>query len=166
MTDEHKPKGCTAMKNNITHSIASRPVRPSFPALLEQVKGQVDFDDLIQPTTDKNGKMHPCYDADMYFTLCRIIADMYAKQPTANVKIEGAWLDAATVQDRYRELNSEHITHVVEKFKEQTGRITKIKPYLQNMLFNAVDEIDAYYTNLVNHDMASGKFSRKAQGGT
>jgi len=145
-------------KNNILcDEVMSRHVmsRPSFSEILEAVKGQVEYECFARELPKGSGKMHI---DPLYFTICRIIADMYVKPPTSPVKIEGAWIEAAIVQERYRELDNSHIEHVVDKFKAQTGLITKLKPYLQNMLFNVVDEHDAYYTNLVNHDMASGKF--------
>lgn len=126
--------------------------RPSFPAILEAVKEQVEYDLFGEEMERRDGSKYKYVDP-LYFTICRIIADMYVKPPSSPVKIEGAWIEAAIVQERYRELEHEHIKHVVEKFKAQTVLITKLKPYLQNMLFTVVDEHDAYYTNLVKHDM-------------
>ena len=144
--------------NNICDEVTSRPVmsRPSFPEILEAVKEQVSYDDFGKEIERRDGSKWKYVDP-LYFTICRIIADMYVKPPTSPVKIEGAWIEAAIVQERYRELANEHIEHVVEKFKAQTTLITKLKPYIQNMLFTIVDEHDAYYTNLVNHDMYGGR---------
>jgi len=148
-------------KNNDNFSCdMSRPVRLSFTEILEAVKEQVDYDSFAESGVGLDGRVWTRTDP-LYFNICRIIADMYVKPPTTPVKIEGAWIEAAIVQERYRELDRDHIDHVVTKFKAQTGLIQKLKPYLQNMLFNVLDEHDAYYTNLVNHDMANGLFSRK-----
>jgi hypothetical protein len=145
--------------NNRDMKVTSRhvPSRPSFTEILEEVKIQVDYESFAETGTGRSGQTWTRTDP-LYFTICRIIADMYVKPPNSPVKIEGAWIEAAIVQDRYRELDRDHIEHVVTKFKKQTGLIQKLKPYIQNMLFTVIDEFDAYYTNLVSHDMASGKF--------
>jgi hypothetical protein len=160
VTNGHKTEGVKAMeqreKNNNHVDMSRRvPSRPSFTEILDAVKEQVDYDSFAETRTGRSGQPWTYLDP-LYFNICRIIADMYVKPPDTPVKIEGAWITAAIVQERYRELDHDHIRHVVEKFKAQTGLIQKLKPYLQNMLFNVLDEFDAYYTNLVNHDMYGG----------
>ena len=143
--------------NSLCDEVISRQVTscPSFSEILESVMEQVDYDVFGEERERGDGSKYRYVDK-LYFTICRIIADMYVKPPTTPVKIEGAWIEAAIVQERYRELDYSHIVHVVEKFNAQTGLIIKLKPYLQNMLFTVVDEHDAYYTNLVNHDLYGG----------
>ena len=49
-------------------------------------------------------------------------------------------------------LNYDDIEHTLDQFKGITERINNKKQYVLTMLYNCKLELDAHYTNLVNHD--------------
>lgn len=141
--------------NNIYENshVKSCPVmsRPSLFATLEEVKEQVEYEIF---GLERNGQR---FEPDgLYREVCLLIAEMYIKPPESIVRIRGSEMEAGVVQEVYRALKHEHVEHVVDRFREQTGLIRKKTPYLQTALYNVLFEIDAHYTNLVNHDLYGG----------
>ena len=65
---------------------------------------------------------------------------------------------AELVKAKFLKLNHCHIEYVLECLKKNTTDIRNIKKYMLAVLFNAPSTMDSYYTSLVAHDMASGKF--------
>lgn len=127
------------------------PSRPSLFRTLEEVKEQVDYEDFGEKMA--SGKF---YIDGLYREVCLIIAEMYVKPPESIVRIRGSEIEACIVQEVYRELRHEHIEHVVDRFKEQTGLVYKKTPYLQTALYNVLFEYEAHFTNLVKHDLYGG----------
>lgn len=136
--------------NNICGEVTSCrvPSRPSLFKTLEVVQAQVEYRDFEQRYP--NGK---AYTDPIYRELCLIIAEILVKPPESIVRIRGAEMEAAIVQEVYRALGHEHIELVADNFSKQTQLIHKKTPYLQTALYNVLFEIDAHYTNLVKHDM-------------
>ena len=89
--------------------------------------------------------------------LCYIIAEVYIIDPDSKIKISDEILDAYLVQEIFRELTLEHLRLVKDNFEDQIELIKNKRAYLRTALYNSVFEIEAHYTNLVNHDMATGK---------
>lgn len=50
-------------------------------------------------------------------------------------------------------ITNENIRYVLGQFKSVTGRILNKRQYLLTMLYHSRMELEAHYTNLVNHDM-------------
>ena len=73
-----------------------------------------------------------------------------------NISIGGADYPAEIVKSRLLKLNQSHIEYVIGCIRENSTKISNIKAYMLATLFNAPTTIDAYYTTLVNHDMANG----------
>ena len=65
---------------------------------------------------------------------------------------------AELVKAKFLKLDHMHIEYVLECLKKNTTDIRNIKKYMLAVLFNAPSTMDSYYTSLVAHDMASGKF--------
>ncbi len=133
--------------------VTSRPVmsRPSLFKTLEEVKEQVEYDLFGQEM--KNGGF---YIDGLYKEICLIIAEVYVRNPEDGIRIRGADNTVGIVQEVYRALRHEHIEHVADRFREQTGLIKKKTAYLQTALYNVIFEYDAHYTNLVKHDFYGG----------
>ena len=62
----------------------------------------------------------------------------------------------AFVQQRFDQLNAEHIRQVLDGIRGNTTRVWNTRAYLLAALFNAPSTIGNYYTMLVNHDFATG----------
>ena len=60
----------------------------------------------------------------------------------------------AFVQQRFEQINAEHIRKVLDGIAENTTRVRNTRAYLLAALFNAPSTIDNHYTMLVNHDMS------------
>ena len=60
------------------------------------------------------------------------------------------------VQDRFRQITSEHIEKVLDGIAENTTRVWNTKAYLTVALFNSVSTLDNHYRMLVNHDLHGG----------
>lgn len=77
--------------------------------------------------------------------------------PGSKIKISNELLEAYIVQEIFGELTLEHLILVRDNFQNQTELVKKKRAYLRNALYNSVFELQAHYTNLVNHDKATGK---------
>ena len=60
------------------------------------------------------------------------------------------------VQDRFRQITSEHIDKVLDGIHDNTTLVRNTKAYLMAALFNAVSTLDNHFTMRVNHDMYGG----------
>lgn len=124
----------------------SRPVRPSFREAFRRAASQVELYECAGT-----------FERDHLRELCYIIAEVYIIDPDSKIKISDEILDAYLVQEIFRELTFEHLRLVNDNFKDQIELIKNKRAYLRTALYNSVFEIEAHYTNLVNHDMATGK---------
>lgn len=60
---------------------------------------------------------------------------------------------AMVVISKLLKLDMEDILYVIEKYREQTGRIKNVKSYLLSMLYNAKEQYHLDIQNQVSHDM-------------
>ena len=73
---------------------------------------------------------------------------------SATIKIgRDAEYPTGYVQDRFRQITSEHIEKVLDGIRENTTRVWNTKSYLTAALFNSVSTLDNHYAMLVNHDL-------------
>ena len=135
------------INNSSLEDRPSRPVRPSFREAFRRAASQVE----LYKCTDIFERDH------LLRELCYIIAEVYIIDPDSKVKISDEILDAYLVQEIFRELTLEHLRLVNDNFKDQIELIKNKRAYLRTALYNSVFEIEAHYTNLVNHDIATGK---------
>ena len=76
---------------------------------------------------------------------------------SATIKIgRDAEYPTGYVQDRFRQITSEHIEKVLDGIRENTTRVWNTKAYLMAALFNSVSTLDSHYAMLVNHDFYGG----------
>ena len=134
------------INNSSLEDRPSRPVRPSFREAFRRAASQVELYECTELT-----------ERDHLRELCYIIAEVYIIDPDSKIKISDEILDAYLVQEIFRELTLEHLRLVKDNFEDQIELIKNKRAYLRTALYNSVFEIEAHYTNLVNHDMATGK---------
>ena len=73
------------------------------------------------------------------------------RSPTVKIGRDAEY-PTSFVQDRFRQLTSEHIEKVLDGIRENTTRVWNTKAYLMAALFNSVSTLDNHYAMLVNHD--------------
>ena len=78
-----------------------------------------------------------------------------SRSPTMKIGRDAEY-PTAFVQQRFEQLNSEHIRKVLDGIRENTTRVWNTRAYLLAALFNAPATTDNHYTMLVNHDMSNG----------
>ena len=78
-----------------------------------------------------------------------------SRSPTMKIGRDAEY-PTAFVQQRFEQLNSEHIRKVLDGIQENTTRVWNTRAYLLAALFNAPATTDNHYTMLVNHDMSNG----------
>ena len=77
------------------------------------------------------------------------------RSPTVKIGRDAEY-PAGFVQDRFRQITSEHIEKVLDGIRENTTRVKNTRAYLLAALFNSVSTLDNHYTMLVNHDFHNG----------
>ena len=137
-----------------THSFP--PPTPSAPAApvegmkeiferREDIKAQIEYDliaDLCNQTQ-----------LDEFVEIMLEVA--LSRSPTMKIGRDAEY-PTAFVQQRFEQLNSEHIRKVLDGIQENTTRVWNTRAYLLAALFNAPATTDNHYTMLVNHDMSNG----------
>lgn len=72
----------------------------------------------------------------------------------ATIRVSGEDKPQDIVKSTFLKLTSSHIEYVMESMSKNTIKANNIKAYMITVLYNAPKTINAYYSNLVNHDMA------------
>ena len=110
----------------------------------EDIKAQIEYDliaDLCNQTQ-----------LDEFVEIMLAVA--LSRSPTMKIGRDAEY-PTAFVQQRFEQLNSEHIRKVLDGIQENTTRVWNTRAYLLAALFNA-PATDNHYTMLVNHDMSNG----------
>ena len=106
----------------------------------EQIKANIDY-----ATLKRN---HPYDDVE---SLLELLVDVLSSTgPT--IRIGGEALPTATVQERFRKLDSSHMEYILDCLKSTTTKIHNIRAYLLTALYNAPVTIGPYYSAAVRHD--------------
>lgn len=106
----------------------------------EEVREQIDY-----ATLKRN---HPYDDVE---SLLELLVDVLSSTgPT--IRIGGEALPTATVQERFRQLDSSHMEYILDCLKSTTTKINNIRAYLLTALYNAPVTIGPYYSAAVRHD--------------
>lgn len=106
----------------------------------EEVREQIDY-----ATLKRN---HPYDDVE---SLLELLVDVLSSTgPT--IRIGGEALPTATVQERFRQLDSSHMEYILDCLKSTTTKIHNIRAYLLTALYNAPVTIGPYYSAAVRHD--------------
>ena len=78
-----------------------------------------------------------------------------SRSPTMKIGRDAEY-PTALVQQRFEQINPEHIRKVLDGIRENTTLVRNTRAYLLAALFNAPSTTDNHYTMLVNHDMNAG----------
>lgn len=129
--------------NESQRQVSSRQVssRLSFRQAIEKAKEQINIA-CFNPS-----------DRAMVQEIISNIAEVYMLYDSAPVKIAGDTLDGYIVKQVFEEIREEHVQLVIENYQRITYIVNYKKSYIRTALYNAVFEIEAHYTNLVNHDL-------------
>ena len=111
----------------------------------EDIKAQIEYD-LVADFSNR----------DQLNEFVEIMLEVaLSRSPTMKIGRDAEY-PTAFVQQRFEQLNSEHIRKVLDGIQENTTRVWNTRAYLLAALFNAPATTDNHYTMLVNHDMSNG----------
>ena len=96
------------------------------------------------------------HDEEIIELILRLIVEVMCSN-RKQIRIASDDKPVEIVRSTFMKLDSEHIRFVIDRFNENTTEIRNIKQYLLASIYNAPYTIDAHYSALVRHDMASGK---------
>jgi len=114
----------------------------------ELIKENIEYDILCQDSNIEKDRLDEIVDI-MIETVCT---------SRKTIRIAGDDFPAELVKGKFMKINSSHIQFVFDSMRDNTSKIRNIKQYIKAVLFNAPSTMGNYYTALVAHDMASGKF--------
>ena len=113
---------------------------PAEREIEESVREQIDYPLLAES--------YPYDDPDC---LLELICDVLCSTaPTIRSGSEN--IPTPKVQDRFRRLTFEHVSYVLDAFRDTTTKIWNIRAYLLTALYNAPITIGPYYAAAVRHD--------------
>lgn len=115
----------------------------TFTSATELVKKQIEFDCFSEE--EKGQAME----------LCRIVAEVMTLPPNLSVRIDGKDIPAALAAEVFGELTHEHLSAVMENYKNAVYRICRRKTYLRTALYNSVFELESGFVNSVNEILQS-----------
>ena len=107
----------------------------------EAIREQIEYDYLVNPGNR----------AQLDELVELMVEVAMNRSPTIKFGREAEY-PTGYVQDRFRQLTSEHIEKVLDGIRENTTRVRNTKAYLMAALFNSVSTLDNHYAMLVNHD--------------
>ena len=140
----------TSTDLSITHSFplsrASAPVegRTEVREKREQIREQIDYGLVVTPANREQ--------VNEFVEIMLEVA--LTRSPTVKIGRDAEY-PTAFVQQRFEQLNSEHIRKVLDGIAENTTRVKNTRAYILAALFNAPSTIDNHYTMLVNHDLST-----------
>ena len=104
------------------------------------VREQIDYPRLAES--------YPYDDPD---SILQLICDILCST-SESIKIGNEQIPASKVKERYRRLDFEHVTYVMDSLRETTTKIKNIRGYLLTALYYAPITIGPYYAAAVRHD--------------
>lgn len=116
-------------------------------ATLRYIREKVDYEILIHDSP---------YEKDLIDEMIAIMVDTICSGQ-ARIMVAGDYKPAAVVKSQLMKLNGSHLSYVLECFRKNTTKVKNVKGYLLSSLYNAPLTMGAYFTALVNNDMAEGR---------
>lgn len=115
---------------------------PDAREIEESVREQIEYSLLAQsyPLDDPDCLLEPICDV-----LC---------STAQTIRIGSENIPTSKVQERFRRLTFEHVSYVLDAFRDTTTKIWNIRAYLLTALYNAPVTIGPYYAAAVRHDFA------------
>lgn len=121
-------------------------IHPSYCPKMERavieadVREQIDYPRLAES--------YPYDDPD---SILELICDVLCST-SDTIRIANENIPTPKVQERYRRLDFEHVTYVMDSLRETTTKIKNIRGYLLTALYYAPITIGPYYAAAVRHD--------------
>ena len=123
-----------------TH-LSAHDIGQQFPALVQQIKEQIDYWDLIERN-----------DKDEIEDILAIMVEVMSAQ-CSHFTISGKKFPADLVRQRYKQINASIVEYVLECLHKCGSSIRNIKQYLITTLFNAPATCESYYGAAVRRDL-------------
>lgn len=110
----------------------------------EEVRTRVAYDQLCRR-----------YDRESVDELIAAITDVLCSTRPM-LRIGGELLPTQQVQERFRQLEYDHLEYVIESLRRSTAQVFNVRAYLLTILYNAPVTINHFYQAEVQHDMDTG----------
>ena len=122
-------------------------IHPSYCPKVERAVIEADVREQID---------YPCRLAESYpyddpESILELICDVLCSNADT-IRIANENIPTPKVQERYRRLDFEHVTYVLDSLRETTTKIKNIRGYLLTALYYAPITIGPYYAAAVRHD--------------
>ncbi len=134
--------------SNTDNSYTDPSIHPSYCPKVERtvieadVREQIDYPRLAES-----------YPYDDPESILELICDVLCSTADT-VRIANENIPTSKVQERYRRLDFEHVTYVMNSIRETTTKIKNIRGYLLTALYYAPITIGPYYAAAVRHDFS------------
>ena len=109
--------------------------------LKEFIKTNLEYDYLINTYKTEKEEIND---------IINIILEILNSQ-RETIYVAGEEYPTEFVKDRFRQLETDHIEHILGCMEKNTTKIKNIKSYLKTVLFNAPTTINSYYKSLIRH---------------
>ena len=146
-SQEVPKENCNYTDGNQTDNSYTDPsIHPSYCPKVERavieadVREQIDYPRLAES-----------YPYDDPESILELICDVLCST-AETVRIGNENVPTPKVQERYRRLDFEHVTYVMDSLRETTAKIKNIRGYLLTALYYAPLTIGPYYAAAVRHD--------------
>ena len=132
--------------SNTENSYTDPSIHPSYCPKVERsvieadVREQIDYPRLAES-----------YPYDDPESILELICDVLCSTADT-IRIANESIPTSKVQERYRRLDFEHVTYVMDSIRETTTKIKNIRGYLLTALYYAPITIGPYYAAAVRHD--------------
>jgi len=152
LTNENKEikqqdeKKLNTNKNNITRINNNEDEEEKKEAPEEQFKENIEYDILKEDISNRNNLDN----------IVEIVTDILTSAKEG-ILINGEYKETHKVQKEMLRLRATHIEYVLNKLKENRGKIMHIKSYIITMLYNSLRTIDIDTTAEVARIMNGGK---------
>lgn len=134
--------------SNTEKSYTDPSIHPSYCSKAERavieadVREQIDYPRLAES-----------YPYDDPESILELICDVLCSTADT-IRIANENIPTPKVQERYRRLDFEHVTYVMDSIRETTTKIKNIRGYLLTALYYAPITIGPYYAAAVRHDFS------------
>lgn len=134
----------------IENETFKRMLRESSTTFSMQGRSVLGFKEAIRAAEEQiEVRCFPRHQAVYARDICRVIAEVYMLPESAQIKIEGEMLPAATVREIFRELDHEHAEYVIDELTAYDGKIFAMKPFMRTLLYNTVLTMESALANEV-----------------
>lgn len=132
--------------SNTDNSYTDPSIHPSYCPKVE--RAVIDADVREQIDYRRLAESYPYDDPE---SILELICDVLCSTADT-IRIANESIPTPKVQERYRRLDFEHVTYVMDSIRETTTKIKNIRGYLLTALYYAPITIGPYYAAAVRHD--------------